>query len=685
MNLKLMSKRDLIEDYKKKERELNVNKRELENALQKKEDALQKKDDDIRKKDDDIRKKDDDIRKKDIIIKDKEASMEQYKKTTSEREMNHFLNIIQDFQESEQTTLNRASSNIFNYVSFFSYCFNIELYRYTDPINKGKTLLWKFGDWVIEDHEGYVSTAVRFLCKLLVRYISSGDNVTRSSRATNYTREFLFEFKEIICSDWMHKLNPKIDESTNNSLLLNCLLRIHSSPHNVMKEAGNPCEAISSQIFFALFNELKLFLSVLNEMLELKIYQEKIISDGGLDGILYDRGKACMVVGMKKVQLFTGNFSNSILSDSLIEFILQLTNYMIKCGCSRGILSDSFNYILIEIDPSVKEHSKNNKMTLKYKYVNANSLQPSLLEVLLGFIQESIEDDESGKRMLELNGRYPERVRTPPSSSTKFKRKRTSSTENPESSGQESGEDSSSQQESSARPSTAESYQDLFMPMPDTGNTELTSVVEEPYIKIQYENLDTLLDYTRCDDGFTRVLKSKAKYFQNILEADIDPEETIIVKIYLDFHEYSEKEAEEAKESHEAYTRERECVMKISQDPEYHNCYLQHSEAYVEAELVNKSNRKFIGNVILSRYAGEPWDGRSSSRQEIEKQLEVIHRNRIVHCDIRHQNILYNEAEEKVYIMDFSLSWIYDPETRNIDMYLQEDWRRLRYLCENLD
>lgn len=85
--------------------------------------------------------------------------------------------------------------------------------------------------------------------------------------------------------------------------------------------------------------------------------------------------------------------------------------------------------------------------------------------------------------------------------------------------------------------------------------------------------------------------------------------------------------------------------------------------------------------MILSRYIRKTgWNVKYLPRGELEKQLEVIHRNGIAHNDIKKDNILYDEVEDKAYIMDFSVSFLTDSKeesSRSIEEMLESDKNKL--------
>lgn len=206
------------------------------------------------------------------------------------------------------------------------------------------------------------------------------------------------------------------------------------------------------------------------------------------------------------------------------------------------------------------------------------------------------------------------------------------------------------------------------------GNSQQTQqeVVEYNGIRIKFGRRDFLIEFE--EDYTALIILSKAKYFQSILESDIDAEESIVVKLYVDsdlvYVPYDSS-------VYQMYRAERDCINKLMEDPGYSNCYLKHSEEFVVADFYG-NGRSYSGNVILSRYIKKEKDLKKISLRGIEQQLEIIHRNGIAHREINQENILYDYAQDKTYITDFALS-IY---TGDIEKWKEKDRKDLERLKE---
>lgn len=80
-------------------------------------------------KDDAVQRKDDDLAGKGKIIDEMKASIKHYKKLTSKKEINHFLNIVKKYKSSESKVLDQASRTICDYETFFLLLFWYSIYR----------------------------------------------------------------------------------------------------------------------------------------------------------------------------------------------------------------------------------------------------------------------------------------------------------------------------------------------------------------------------------------------------------------------------------------------------------------------------------------------------------------------------------------------------------------------------
>ena len=119
----------------------------------------------------------------------------------------------------------------------------------------------------------------------------------------------------------------------------------------------------------------------------------------------------------------------------------------------------------------------------------------------------------------------------------------------------------------------------------------------------------------------------------------------------------------------EVYALERECASRLSKDPEFNNCYYDHGDIYA---AVGVSEYLSSGHCLISKYISScrlPND--EETYQKVKQQIEVVHRNNIVHNDIASRNIRYTK-EGTIYLIDYGMA-ILDPKEED---YL-EDYKRL--------
>ena len=100
---------------------------------------------------------------------------------------------------------------------------------------------------------------------------------------------------------------------------------------------------------------------------------------------------------------------------------------------------------------------------------------------------------------------------------------------------------------------------------------------------------------------------------------------------------------------------EKVCYSILSKDTEFNSCYvrqkcwsnhvLQWKSCILQKDISTYSD-------ILRRI---PLPKDRETYEKAKKQLEIIHRNGIIHRDIREDNILYSK-EGLVYIIDFALA-----------------------------
>ncbi|CAG84330.1 DEHA2A01012p [Debaryomyces hansenii CBS767] len=111
-----------------------------------------------------------------------------------------------------------------------------------------------------------------------------------------------------------------------------------------------------------------------------------------------------------------------------------------------------------------------------------------------------------------------------------------------------------------------------------------------------------------------------------------------------------------------AYNSERLFCQILANNPEFNSCYVQHRRGYIKVTVANHYLAK--GNFNLFKFIKTVTMPRDTETYvKAKKQLEIIHRNGIIHGDIWKANILYTK-EGKVFIIDFASSI---PENQSTD------------------
>lgn len=153
----------------------------------------------------------------------------------------------------------------------------------------------------------------------------------------------------------------------------------------------------------------------------------------------------------------------------------------------------------------------------------------------------------------------------------------------------------------------------------------------------------------------------------------LGPNQSVVLKIFdpnavLSLANFSVR----LKRMKQVYALERECAERLSKDPEFNNCYYDQGEVFA---AVKESDYLCSGQCLISKYIPScmlPND--EETYQKVKQQIEVVHRNKIVHNDIAARNIRYTPDKE-VYLIDFGVS-ILDPDP---DKY-RKDYKDLNKL-----
>ena len=122
----------------------------------------------------------------------------------------------------------------------------------------------------------------------------------------------------------------------------------------------------------------------------------------------------------------------------------------------------------------------------------------------------------------------------------------------------------------------------------------------------------------------------------------------------------------------EAYALERECIKRLRKDPDFNNCYYDHGEVYASVKQPDYlSSGQCLINQCISTW---PLRNDEETYQNVRQQIEVLHRNKIVHKGIAPRSILCTRYNE-VYLIGFVVA-VLDP---NPEEYL-DDYRKLEEL-----
>ncbi|CUM57574.1 unnamed protein product [Debaryomyces tyrocola] len=376
--------------------------------------------------------------------------------------------------------------------------------------------------------------------------------------------------------------------------------------------------------------------------------------------ILIARGKQVFcTIEVKKYQMLseynensTGIVAGIMSQDKIPAFMRQLIVQMVYHKTNMGVLTDAYDVILVEIDldyfDKYKEiltgHKGSKVIPLRYKVLNCRSAAPTLREGLMHFFFKAIVDDNALKIKQERMLIFREYLRN---TIEEFEAQFLAT------------EYSSDRSSIGSRPSTRDT--DISEPLP---------IIDEGIEEEQQ------LDFDEADDVYmqngelfsSQLVKYEAYYMKKYLLSPVDDKEKLVAKIYdtrmanTIHYGYVSSPKEVLEQCLNAYNSERLFCQILANDPEFNSCYVQHRRGYIKVTVENHYLAK--GNFNLFKFietATMPRD--TETYVKAKNQLEIIHRNGIIHGDIRKANILYTK-EGKVFIIDFASSI---PENQSTD------------------
>lgn len=354
------------------------------------------------------------------------------------------------------------------------------------------------------------------------------------------------------------------------------------------------------------------------------------------------------------------------LFSSQKEIMKQLICEMLYFKTDKGILTDSYIVVFVELDLDsfernvhslrpVKTDNEQKIVPIKYLIRDCHSAKPTLRESLLAYIYKSVEEDS---KML-------------------IKQKRVHKLEEHLKLSGETLTDAILSEESlelsegsRSRPSTRSTNMSVLDTVDEINEDE---EVEAGEISIDVSSNSSNYVLMQNSDAFnTQLVKLEATYFKECLLEQIDDNETLVAKVYdprmanlYDFKGYTLEEKKDI--CYEWYRTERVCHSILSRDPEFNSCYVRQKTGQIMVTMDKLYVAKGYFNIF--RYIEKvPLSKNQETYEKAKKQLEVIHRNGIIHRDIREDNILCTK-EGHVYIIDFALA---KPSVNTYDSGLEQ-------------
>ncbi|CAG87860.2 DEHA2E07348p [Debaryomyces hansenii CBS767] len=511
-----------------------------------------------------------------------------------------------------------------------------------------------YRNFLTDFSRGYLPQVKR-LCRLILslpvcEYEIENDNSSSSSGSKGSSNNYTTQFPDFICDDgYLKELENdevvhtvrKIFSQTENKQLDKTLLdfafhEYESIPRKGLLEdpyrqafLGYLIQPICSMLRVALHIETKveterpaLWYEPVPDGIHLQTRTDIVVSRGNL---------VYCVIETKKYPLlpkYNDNPSDGIISlfSKQKEITKQLICEMLYFKTDRGILTDSYTSVLVELDLDSFERNIHNSRLVKtdnepkiipirYMIRDCHSAKPTLRESLLSYIYNSVEADSKMAIKQERVQRLEEHLKL--SGKTLMK--------------SVSSDDNDNQSEGSgSRPSTRDTNVDTLVSIPEGTRKE-------------------------GDDFRTQLIKLESMYFEKSLLESID-DRFVVAKVYdprnMNRDQYKiYTPGQERHIRYEWFKTEKVCYSILSKDTEFNSSYVRKGVG----QTVITMERSYIakGYFNLFRYIESiqlPKD--RETYEKAKKQLEIIHRNGIIHRNIKEGNILYSK-EGLVYIIDF--------------------------------
>ena len=377
--------------------------------------------------------------------------------------------------------------------------------------------------------------------------------------------------------------------------------------------------------------------------------------------------RSLAIVEVKKLPLLKGNKVINFNDSKMVRFFVQVVAEMFSNHTNKGMLTDSYTTILVEIDierslEAIKHSTElldsSKHIALNYKILDCHSSGLTLRGGLISFIYEAFNVDEI--RLNEIKRGLEEIY--------KYIRK-------------------TDEEYLTYIDGLAEKYEAAYRNFCiDAYRTkEQRLYLSDTSISLgKFEKIDV-------QSGFSfnsQLFKVDIKEVKDYLRENIGIGDKLIVKVF---------DPIKAKRKHDSYT-----VDKTDIFGKCRRAYLCEKTAYEKLITNLKFNSIYIdqqcvfgkfnigehyhalGPFLILKYLGQtkcPLD--EETYKKAEEQLEIIHYNGIIHGDINLRNILYYKG--KVYFIDFGYSNYDDnDEKRSRPVTANEETKKSehRELCE---
>ena len=377
--------------------------------------------------------------------------------------------------------------------------------------------------------------------------------------------------------------------------------------------------------------------------------------------------RSLAIVEVKKLPLLKGNKAISFNDSKMIRFFVQVVAEMFSNHTNKGMLTDSYTTILVEIDieRSLEAIEHNTKLldtskpiALNYKVLDCHSSGLTLRGGLISFIYEAFNTD--GTRLNEIK-RGLEKI-------YKYIRK-------------------TDEEYLTYIDGLADKYEeayrifciDAYRAKEQRLYLSDTSISLEEFDKIDVQS------------GFSfnsQLFKVDIKEVKDYLRENVGIGDELVVKVFdpikvkRKHDSYTVDKTDIFGKCRRAYLCEKTAYEKLITNLKFNSIYIDQKCVFGKFNIGKHYHA--LGPFLILKYLDKttcPLD--EETYKKAEEQLEIIHCNQIIHGDINLRNILF--CNGKVYFIDFGYSNYDDnDETRSRPVTANEETTKSehRELCE---